>query len=215
MLTSATYSFFHGTTHPQTPNHFKFFTHVRASVLYKIVIGTTNVCLENFAAIFNFVKNTFLHTPPTVYIRFPQKFLAIINPPKWPIPIKRLAKYCSPLKLLANEHKRGGALEINSHKYPNISKQINCSGALQHIRHFVPFWQFFTHFCTFVDYVFQQTPPTPLSQFLRNSLRLFASPQRLKFIKRSSNSQRAWPGRSQEVRCFATKLHTALKTAMV
>ena len=35
-LTRATYRFFRSTTYPQTPNHFKFFTHVRA-------IGTTNI----------------------------------------------------------------------------------------------------------------------------------------------------------------------------
>ena len=38
--------------------------------------------------------------------------------------------------------------------------------------------------------------------------RLFESPQPLKIIKRSSKSQRAWPGRNHEVCCFATKLHT-------
>ena len=86
------------TTHPLTPNYFKFCTYMRASV--------------------NFVKNTFLHTL-SAYIRFAPNFLAIINTPTCSIPIKRLlkqgGKYCSPLKLLANQHKRGGALEINSH----------------------------------------------------------------------------------------------------
>ena len=67
---------------------------------------------------------------------------------------------------------------------------------------FCAFLAFFGQFCTFVEYVFQQTPTTPLSQFLRNSLRLFESPQRLKIIKRSSKSQRAWPGRSHEGSLF-------------
>ena len=57
--------------------------------------------------------------------------------------------------------------------------------------------------------------PTPLSQFLRNSLRFFESPQWLKIIKRSSKSQRAWPGRSHELCCFATKLHTVITSVFI
>ena len=38
---------------------------MQASVLYKIAIGTTKVCLGKLSAILNFVKNTFLLTSPT------------------------------------------------------------------------------------------------------------------------------------------------------
>ena len=79
----------------------------------------------------------------------------------------------------------------------------------------VIFWPFLAILFTFVDYVFQRTPPTPLSQFLRNSLRWFKSPQQLKVTKRSSKSQRAWPGRSHELRCFATKLHTVITSVYI
>ena len=85
---------------------------MRRTVLYKIANGTTNVRLGKKSAILNFVKNVFAHSPYSVH-RIRSKF--IIKTPTCSIPIKWLAKYCSPLKLLANEDKRGEALEINSH----------------------------------------------------------------------------------------------------
>ena len=188
-------------------------------MLYKIAIGITNVRLEKCSAILNFVKNTFLHTPPKAYIRFAPNSLASINPPTYAIPIKRLRKYCSPLKQLANEHKRGGSLEMNSHNSitfnPIVTKLLRYGHIHTANTAFCAFLAFFGQFCTFIEYVFRRTPTTLLSQFLRNSLRLFKSPERLKIIKRSSKSQRAWPGRSHEVRCFATKLHTVITSVYI
>ena len=67
-LTSATYRILGHTKHTVTPIDLKFGTHKQSSVLYKIAIVTTKVRLEHFSAIFNFVKNTSLPTPPTPYI---------------------------------------------------------------------------------------------------------------------------------------------------
>ena len=118
---------------------------------------------------------TFLHTPPTAYI-----------------PIKRLVKYCSPLKLLANQYKRGRALEMNCHNsisfnpstpnfyhmltylhgtYPNISNQIDCSGALQQIRqclfgNFLPILHI-CHVCISTHSYTVETIPAKLTQVLR------------------------------------------------
>ena len=65
MLTSTTYRLLGHTTHTVTPIGLKFFTYVQASLLHKIAIGTTRLHLLHFSAILNFVKNTFLLTPPT------------------------------------------------------------------------------------------------------------------------------------------------------
>ena len=132
----------HDTTHPQTPNYFKFCTYVRPSVLY-MPLGLL-------------MSNTFQHTPPTAYIRFPPIFIASINSPTCLIPIKRLGKYCSPLKLLANHYKRGGALEIKPGTYPKIFNLINHSWALQQIRHFVPFWPFLEIFALLSSMYFKE-----------------------------------------------------------
>ena len=94
--------------------------------------------------------------------------------------------------------------------YSKSNNQIDRSGALQQIRNFLPFWPFL-HICR----VCILTPNTPLSQFLPNSLRYLASPQRLKVIKSFYISQRVWPGRSQEFRCFATKLHTVINDVYI
>ena len=57
--------------------------------------------------------------------------------------------------------------------------------------------------------------PTPLIQFIQNSLRLLQRPHRLKVIKSSYISQRAWPGRRHEVRSFATKLQTVITSVSI
>ena len=105
-LTSATYRFLRHTTHNcvVTPIDLTFCTDMQASVLYKIAIGTTNLCLLNFSAILNYVKNSFLQTPPTPYIWFALKLVWIITTASWSICIKGLVKYSFPQKLLATKH---------------------------------------------------------------------------------------------------------------